>query len=234
MKCRELLEWTRPVSLPGVHSPSPGYSMRQELAAGKPSEENMEMGRRIADFIKKNAKPWLSQVNPATFVLYRGLDYSIKPAFLQSSPKNRKPVDTSRSHHQMYNAMIAAVGGKANRSNSIFGTRDFEVALSYGTPYVIIPLGKFSYTYSPQWKDWTFVKLGLPTYNWLWRFDPARPKRPDADDIEKLKKYIRVDRGLKLLRNSEIMISAPRVLHIDYTIFEYLVRPHLAKKGRKS
>lgn len=126
---------------------------------------------KLAEFIYKNAKPWLDESKKGAYRSYRGLtmrsapganadlehtglDYSLAftgPAF----KKDRRPLDTSAMRHAAFNGMIAAVGGVANRSNSIFTSGSATQASAYGNVYVAIPLGLFYYTWSPVHRDWT-------------------------------------------------------------------------------
>lgn len=172
MKRMELLEaFEKPKDVPNIGKLKINLDyyddseFRHHVRALTKNENIMAQVQKIANFIKKNAQPYLSQINPKRFILYRGLDYTMKPVFIQGMPKDRKPKDTERFRHDSFNAMIAAVGGYANRSNSIFATRSEDQASSYGDVYAVIPLGNFRYTYAPRWYDWTEdAPEGLDTY----------------------------------------------------------------------
>lgn len=160
MKCHELLEAERRYPQPE----DPGFkgnlyvdpdSDGSAQAVEREQKRRNDLASEVHDYILKHAQPWLSQVNPAEFNLYRGLSYTYKRLFLQSMPENRQPKDTDPIRHEAYNAMIAAVGGKANRSNAIFGSPSVSHTAQYGTPYALIPLGDFTYTLSTDWEDWT-------------------------------------------------------------------------------
>lgn len=316
MKRRELLEarYPKPTNVPHVVQPRGSFQLYDDddVIVNK---KNMEMGRRIANFIKKNAQPWLSQVNPTKFVLYRGLTHHAdKAAFIQAMPADRRPRDTDSVRHRAFNAMIKAAGGYANRSNAIFAIRTDDKASSYGEVYVVVPLGKFRYTYSPEWDDWTaiapdgltgstadpggFVELLGPAAiskilvltmpglirnknidlshlkRYLGNIDIADPKQieakrsravkliqdydseligdykgpwmgnfpkpiaellfdPASYEPKIIRKHIRADRDLGLLPvEAEIMIAAPRVLHVEYRVFHDLVAPNLKAKKK--
>lgn len=108
----------------------------------------------LVKLIQKFAKPWLLETQ-ADITLYRGIHREILSYDVFPIPKDRPPVDTGLFRHNVFNAMITAAGGYANRSNSVFTSREFRMASAYGSTYVFIPLGDFRYTFSPVWTDWT-------------------------------------------------------------------------------
>lgn len=130
---------------------------------------------KLAIFIRANAQDWLRESNGGTFQAYRGLttrslppanndlDGILEPDVLAGAAAftgvgakvNRRPLDTSAMRTAAFNGMIRAVGGVADRSNSIFAAGKKAQAASYGKPYCVIPLGPFHYTWSPVHHDWT-------------------------------------------------------------------------------
>lgn len=262
-----------------------GYGAQQYIQMKDISVD--KKGKILADFIKKNAQPYLSQINPQSFVLYRGTDFYRAPAnpsefvhFIQPSPTDRKPLDTGLARHRIFNMLIELAGGYADRSNAFFATRRTQQAGQFGSLFVVIPLGNFRYTYSTKWRDWTnyadeaellrlfneetnkaiaerakkdlqkriaaiseknkrliqdlksYLKnpMSYSTYA-LMGYKESLIKKPKSYDVEKLKKVIVADRNLQYLEKGfEIMISTPKMLHIDYQIFERFVWPHLKSK----
>lgn len=110
----------------------------------------------VVALIRERAQPWLAASFNGEFTVYRGLGKRPRAWNFEVIPvrTDRKPIDTPQLRHDMFNAMIAAAGGYANRSNSAFASSRY-VAKSYGQVSVFIPLGEFRYTYSTKWHDWT-------------------------------------------------------------------------------
>lgn len=123
------------------------------------SEADLEQRQEMAKFIKKYAAPWLAQTQQGKLQVYRGIDAAVPEVFVKAIRQDRKPKDTDQERHQAFNAIISAAGGIANRSNSAFVSPSHDLAWHYsemwGLPHVFIPLGKFHYTWSPYYDDWT-------------------------------------------------------------------------------
>ena len=109
---------------------------------------------RLVEFIRANCQPWLAATKNGQHKVYRGVDENIT-AWIQNVRSDRSPKDTNESRHHMFNAIISRAGGIANRSNAAFVSGDKYTADTYGTPYVIFPIGDFRYTWSPEYADWT-------------------------------------------------------------------------------
>lgn len=118
----------------------------------------LAVGKKIAAFIKKNCNPWLATTNNGKQKVYRGITTSgtgNSLAFLKTVRTDRTPKDTSARSTAMFNAAIAAVGGLANRTNSVFVSSLAYTAAEYGDVWIYMPVGDFHYTFSPEWADWT-------------------------------------------------------------------------------
>jgi hypothetical protein len=118
-------------------------------------EAAIAAANKIATFIRTKCKPWLAASKNGSITIYRGISDRGGLAFTKKTREDRRPKDTGAARHQAFNAAIAAAGGVANRSNSLFSSSDDDVAMQYGTAYVLIPVGNFNYTWSPNWDDWT-------------------------------------------------------------------------------
>ncbi len=110
---------------------------------------------RLADYIYEQAQPWMLSTDTGQLRVYRGVGGKFHPVFTAPIRTDRKPMDTPEHKHQGFNAIIAAAGGRANRSNAAFVSGDPKFASAYGEVYVFIPLGNFHYTWSPLYRDWT-------------------------------------------------------------------------------
>ena len=108
----------------------------------------------LANFIRTYCKEWLAQTHNGRYVVYRGTKAGNLPVYIKDTRSNRRPSDTSLRTTKIMNNLIKLVGGTANRNNSVFVSGSYEQAEGYGTVYVYIPIGPFSFTWSPVWRDW--------------------------------------------------------------------------------
>jgi hypothetical protein len=125
---------------------------------------------KLAAYIKANAAQYLEESKSGVFEVFRGLTNRSYPKhndvlkdiappaqevfFGPGTKENRRPLDTSAIRHAAFNGVLAAVGSVANRSNSLFASGSRMQASGYGTLYVVVPLGKFHYTWSTRYRDW--------------------------------------------------------------------------------
>lgn len=120
---------------------------------------------QVADFMKANCAKWLAETDGGRYTFFRGRreDTSKYLAFIKPVRTDRDPRDSIPLAHYAYNAMIDAVGGTANRSNSIFATSHYHDAHMYSVPdgmvSVIVPIGDYSYTWSRRWDDWNVESI---------------------------------------------------------------------------
>lgn len=125
----------------------------------------IEQATLIADYIKTNCRKWLNETNNGQIVFYRGMrqNYSKYLAFIKRVRTDRDPKDSLQIGHDTYNAMIDAVGGVANRTNSVFVVSSYVTARDYGLPggqvSVAFPIGDYSYTWSTEWHDWNIQSV---------------------------------------------------------------------------
>lgn len=118
----------------------------------------MRFSEKITEYIATKCDPWLQAIDGPDDRVYRGIPIKkAKSDLVAILPvrSDRKPRDTHPDRHALFDAMLELVGSKANRSNSAFVTGKFSEAVEYGQPYVFIPIGEFSYTWSPIYSDWT-------------------------------------------------------------------------------
>ena len=121
---------------------------------------SIEQVTMVADYIKKNCSQWLNETDGGRYTFFRGLKENMASylAFVQRVRTDREPRDSIQLGHDAYNAVIEAVGGTANRSNSVFALSSYSQAKSYGAPRgqasIIFPIGNYSYTWSKAWDDW--------------------------------------------------------------------------------
>ncbi len=113
-------------------------------------------GKKVAQFIKKECKPWFKESNSGKSKFYRGFQKGANEvAFTKKVRSNRRPKDSGAREHDGFNALIKLGGGKANRSNAVFASSDRYVAEEYGQVFVVIPVGEYNYTWHTYYDDWT-------------------------------------------------------------------------------
>jgi hypothetical protein len=117
-------------------------------------EAAIAAAQKVAAFMQQKCQPWLQGTKNGQLYIYRGVSDRGGLAFTKKAREDRRPKDTEPTRHKAFNAAIEAAGGVANRSNSLFcGSR--SQASSYGKVYILVPVGKFNFTWSPKWHDWT-------------------------------------------------------------------------------
>lgn len=114
--------------------------------------------RRLMDYISDVCRPYLNDVgglrdaleNP----LYRGMRGGSN--VIMKSPRSaREPKDTDPFIHEMIVKALDDAGAIANRDDSFFATRNKDVAIEYGIPYYIFPVGRYHSTYLKGIPDFT-------------------------------------------------------------------------------
>jgi hypothetical protein len=133
----------------------------QELMEARSTQELQSMAQRLAEFLKKNARPWLDVTGWGRLTFYRGISgqYQDPLVFVQRIRQDRRPLHTRQPNHEAFNALIAAAGGVANRSNAAFVTPEKELANIYGKVFVFMALGPIHTTFHKKWNDWTSVSM---------------------------------------------------------------------------
>lgn len=128
----------------------------------------MGAAKKVIQIIQTQCDPFVSQLDGFDRVLLRGttLSSSMKShvAYIRSIRADRRPRTSSQVEHDRFNERIEQAGKVANRSNSLFCTGDIDQAAEYSDSidgnwdqnaiYVVFPIGRFNYTWSPALKDW--------------------------------------------------------------------------------
>jgi len=206
----------------------------------------------IAAQILKQGSIWFEATKGVR--VYRGVHFNdeVPVAFVRKTRLDRKPRDTGSFRHKAFNALIAAGGGIANRSNSIFLTSDHTMAGFYGNIFVVIPLGAYNYTWSPVAKDWTnklkydkLISFLNPAIVKTIYKKPLGPFELSAMlekltlqaknyDPKKVPKVIQADTGLSvaLKKGTEIMVKCEKTLFINAYFYKDYVQPLLTGKAK--
>ena len=116
-----------------------------------------------AALILKNCKPFFKETgfNPAdfdtdvysNFGMFRGMDIGAGAFRILSMQKNRKPRDSSKRVHNTLDEYFVKKFGHPYRSECVFVYGDEDTSSGYGPPYLIIPIGEFSYIWSKSIGD---------------------------------------------------------------------------------
>jgi len=87
--------------------------------------------------------------------LYRGVKKIIKEYDIIIPRKNRLPLDTPKEIHNELDKLFKKKFGWKVRSEGVFCSGWKMEVTNYGEPYIIIPIGKFKYVWSPEIRDLT-------------------------------------------------------------------------------
>lgn len=139
----------------------------------------------LANYIEKHARPWLTETASIDKLLYRGVHSSPTNvyAYRTSVRTDRQPKDSTLFAHNIMNTIFKVAGATANRSNSIFTTFHRSHTFDYGETYGVIPLGDFSYTWSPIISDWYSDVNEFANYGYFLRDDV----NPIAQEVEEMR-----------------------------------------------
>ena len=85
--------------------------------------------------------------------LYRGSQKFITDYEIITPRKNRKPLDTPIEIHRALDKLFYNKFKWNVRSEGIFTTGSRGSASEYGQPYIVLPIGKFKYVWSPYIRD---------------------------------------------------------------------------------
>jgi hypothetical protein len=169
------------------------YKAKEFFSQDNAVKQVISRGKQVAAYIKKNCGDYLSQTKNGNAKLYRGFTNSNKSmAFTKKVRKDRQPLTSSSEEHDSFNVLIKLGKKKANRSNSLFSTGDEYLAADYGDEYVILPIGKFAYTWHKEYSDW----YGSVDYHDI--LQKKRPKEKVADKKEKAAKLEKMQQEYEL------------------------------------
>jgi hypothetical protein len=107
---------------------------------------------RLVTLLQQNCKPFLSQAG-WDHPMYRGVTRELPAVSLQQNIANRRPVNTVASLSNLADSWFVEHTGIKFRSNAVFAAGDLATARSYGTVYVMFPIGEFKFCWSPVVED---------------------------------------------------------------------------------
>lgn len=195
----------------------------------------------IITSIRRDCQPFIQQSDRER-PLYRGIqvDAEIRnqPFSKFSVHIKRNPLTMGKGLYNIINKGFKFGGFKARRDNSIFCTANQDTAQNYGTPFIVFPIGNFSFTWSPIIKDmyttsrWSEIFQDVydasNTNNGWFALRKMQPDWPLYKDMIKHADYNKLGNNLRYFykdtdlreasdRSTEIMISCKEY----YAIYIY-------------
>ena len=111
----------------------------------------------IMERLSKDCKPFLNLIGSQVtkYKLYRGMPFMKKADSMtkkQIRLDDRKPMSSAQVKHERYNHFFQEVFGQPFR-NAMFATGSHKMAQYYGEPFMVFPIGKFDWLWSPDVND---------------------------------------------------------------------------------
>jgi len=204
----------------------------------------VDYDNQVVEFLHAKAQKWLKLTANGTVPAWRGAKMYQGAAglyaFVKPTRQNRIPLGSPMAMHLAYNAMFKAMGCPANRSNSVFVSGDRDTAAFYGTPYVIFPMGEFTYVWSQKYDDLMnfryedLEKVLKPEAverdendNWM-----GNIADPNSYNVKALRTLFSVDKYLMsaLGQTHEVMIKCDEAVYMPEWYYEDQIRPKLMKE----
>ncbi len=112
--------------------------------------------KQILNIIKKDCKPFLQIIGNKidTFVMFRGMEDIYSDPIVRKKVRldDRKPMSSAPIKHERYNHYFEDTFGQPFR-NSLHASGNQHMAEYYGDVFVIFPIGKFDWLWSPMIND---------------------------------------------------------------------------------
>ena len=127
------------------------------------NEAKQQTPQQIAEIIKRDCAPFLAMIdnNPLKYELWRG-SYDINSFFVKHEcPVNRSPRDTDYTVSRIVDEWFLDKTGIRFRSNATFATGNILMTDDYGPPYLVFPIGEFSFSWSSKVADMTYDLLDV-------------------------------------------------------------------------
>ena len=141
------------------------------------------------DKIKKDCQPFIKDIKSPNDFLYSGRQTNEK-FFTRKVRKNRVPTDTPEIIHNLLDDMFKKKFGHKLRSESLFVTKDVEIASGYGTPYIILPIGNYKLFGNPKIYDlYSYINGNFDLEEMIdfWTTEYIKPaKKEFIDNLQKV------------------------------------------------
>ena len=197
----------------------------------------------------KESKPYFDLIrknNVQNKFLWRGISNTrLKNGFGKlKTRKNREPLDTCIKLHNILNDSFKKYTGIKARSETVFCIPNKKVTKVYGKPFIMIPIGKFDYIWSPKINDLYYyieqkyfddilkpLCFKESMYNeWLYDKNTENDEwvyndiNTNTSDIEKAKKFIIKDimKELNISKKEAEEIFDEKMLKPKHNYKEYI------------
>jgi len=177
--------------------------------------ENMSL-QEIADeleSVKKLCKPYINLVkrkNPRQKFLYKGM-YTSFEFKIREVRKDREPLNMPKILHNYIDELFKKKFGVKLRSETVFVTTDVAWSIQYGTPNIIIPIGKFDYYWNPKIED-LYEDIPYSTHKLAKKFEMYKEEiKIIIDGYKKNKDFKKMMDNF----NGEIMLDCKSYYAID-------------------
>lgn len=148
MKIKELFENTQAVPKPAIIQ----NDLALDVTTHQPFAHASDYAAECATWLKTNCSAWIKQSKGE--LVYRGVQGTTPGVFVvKAVRKDRRPLHSDVTLHNLFNKAIDAAGLSANRTNSVFVTGNMNTARLYGEVHVAFPVGDFDFTWAPQYED---------------------------------------------------------------------------------
>ncbi len=124
------------------------------------NETRKDLKERLVDIIndinnkcKPFVREWLREYNNKTLEIWYSGRYGKDSHYEGVIRTERTPLNMDKDVHYRLDDIFFSKFGVKYRSNSIFVTGDASEAGEYGKIYLIFPIGKYQYTWSPSIND---------------------------------------------------------------------------------
>lgn len=185
-------------------------------------KNNYEVSDKIINLIKSDCKPWIQEFG-GIIPLYRGVISHIPFFSKRYVREDRKPRDSGKEVHEKWNNFFKKEFNHPFRSSAVFATTNYNIAGEFGHIFLIFPIGKYSYTFSPYVSDLTYnFERKLKEFNHEngTDFNLRTVPQDIVNDIMHDFSY-EIDFGLNefLKRNVEVMINCESYYALEYSNF---------------
>lgn len=167
---------------------------------------------RVAMLLQQNCKPYFAQAGWGD-VLYRGVESKL-PAFeLYKNRGKRRPMNTKPMIQALIDDWFAKKFGVRFRAESVFAIGDPNVAASYGSLYVLFPIGEFKYCWSPDVEDLFMVIRDINNLPITATTETVIPQ------LMANARYQTTDLARALGTNCEVMINCKQYYMLDMDMY---------------
>lgn len=129
---------------------------------------------KLAKFLLSKSGNYIKEMRKANCFLYRGMESSKGNIIHGRSWLERETTDSDQDEQEAFDKILAKMGIKAQRGNSIFTTGSMDFASGYGELHLIFPFNSSPFSWSSEVDD-LILHSGDITGKFVSR-DPAKSK----------------------------------------------------------